>query len=345
MMRSSMRLLTVVALTLGVLSIGAPSAHAFGNFVAGKPKSNPPPPEDRETDHEDENGNAIAEVAITGGPADETCITRGGRAVTESVTWETPVPPDVTYTPVYDWRDVPGAEPPRQELVQVGSDIVIVRRWKVLTLSCNGVPRQVRVCVPGPGQPETVCPPVDPPDGRAVALRNMRYLLWPDLNPQFAPDITGEGVGSFAITQAPMFFWFPQEDWDKQPTAQARACTAAGCLTATTVAVPIGVGMRTGVDDATIDCPGSPGTPVRSPSAYEAARRSNGCNQYTYRHSSTTVGGTYSAEVYMDYQIWIGSDDESRPQSSITFGPVDGNIYESAIEFDLRVGEIEGVVK
>jgi hypothetical protein len=44
----------------------------------------------------------------------------------------------------------------------------------------------------------------------------------------------------------------------------------------------------------------------------------------------------------MDYQIWIGSEDEDDQDNSVPFGIDPGNIWESVVEFDLRVGEIEG---
>lgn len=344
-MRLVKRFTAVLTLILIVSGALAPQALGFGTKVVGKPKNftpRPTLPEEREPEHEGPDG-PLAAVTITGGPADETCIQPGGRAPSESVEWEPPVPPDVIYTPVYGWRDVIGADPPRQEWVEVGSDRVVIRRWKVLTLVCNGQPRQVRVCVPGPGQPDTVCPPVEKPDGRAVALHSVRYLDWRDLNPLFAPDITSEGIGSYALTQAPTFFWFSAEDWNHHPSAEARACTQAGCLTATTTAIPIGVGFVPGVGRDEAKCIASRGTEIGSPSAYEAARKSRVCNQYTYKHSSTTVGGSYSASVYMDYQIWIGSEDESDPRRNVPFGPDPGNIRESSVAFELRVGEIEGV--
>ncbi len=337
------RLTFVGAGVFGVLLCLASAAGAFGYKVTGKPISSAPPAPPssvRIASHGGPNGPLAAEVEVDDGPADVSCVSRKGDPVAPTVEWEEPTDEDIRDT--YALRDIPGSDPPRTEKVLVSR--TVIRKWKVISYTCGGVARSVRVCVPEPGQPDTVCPPVEKLDGRRVALHNIKYASWRDLSPQFAPHIEREGEDRFAITQAPIFFWFPEDDWDYQPTAKAIACNAAGCLTATTVAIPIATGFLPGVPGVAIECTTN-GRAITSAAVYERARSSKACHQYTYRHSSTTVGGAYQASVYMDYQINIGSFDEANPDNSFPLSPDPGNIWESTVSFDLKVGEIEAVSK
>jgi hypothetical protein len=343
MMKTLRRLTQMTLFACLLLLLVTPRADAFGTKFVGNPKSETKPGE-RTAGHSDSEGGLDAEVTISDGPAPVTCVNRVGATPSATSEFETPVEPDIIITPTYEWRDVIGSDPPRQERVQNGTDLTIIRRWKVTTISCNGQPRTIRICVPGPGQPTTVCPPIKRPDGRSVALHNIKYVVWPDLNPQFAPDITKETEASFAITQAPLFYWFPAREYAKAPTAFAYACNDSGCITSTTQAQPIGTGFLPGVDGIELRCTTN-GTPITAPSAYDEARNAKDCHQYTYRHSSTTAGGTYSAAVYIEYQIYIGSVDDADPNNSVPFALDPGNVYQSSVEFDLRVGEIEGVVR
>jgi hypothetical protein len=338
-MKSIKRIVGLVTIIGFLLAYSPPDAHAFGFKTTGKPKS--VVKKERKAKNDVDGEKLTAEVMLDDGPADAICVSRQGDPNAPAPVWEEPGEDDVEET--YVWRDIPGSTPPRQERVLVSRKVI--RRWKVLTLTCNGTERSVRVCVPEPGQPKTVCPPVKKPDGRSVALHIIDYASWRDLNPEFAPNLDSEGVGSFAVTQAPLFFWFSSDDWAYHPKASAQACNAAGCLTALTIAVPVAVGLSPGVSGVHIQCEQN-GTPITSPTAYEEARAAKACHQYTYRHSSTTTAGkVYNASVNMDYQIFIAAVDEDDIDNSINFGPDPGNIWESTVEFDVKVGEIEGVIK
>jgi hypothetical protein len=336
------RLGFTVSVLCFVLTIGTQSAEAFGVVTLGQPKSGG----GRDSKHGDSPDGLTAEVMIDDGPADAICVARRGEAGAPSVRWEEPPrKEDVQVTQVFADRLVPGSDPPRYEPVLIREDTVYIRRWKLMTLSCAGTTRTVRVCVPGPGQPTTVCPDIKKPDGRTVARHNMDFVPWPDIHPQFAPNVASDGPNNFAITQAPLFFWVSDEDWAARPTATAQACNAAGCITSITQGRPIAVGLVPGVDDSDIACPSDPGRPITSAAAYEDARRDGTCHMYTYKHSSTTVGGSYKATVYLDYQVWIGAVDEDDFRNNVAFAADAGNQYTTFIQFDLKVGEIEAVVK
>ncbi len=236
---------------------------------------------------------------------------------------------------------VDASDPPTYVNQEYPTDVVI-RTWNVVTVTCGDSSREFQVCVPGPTQPKTVCPPVDPIDGKTLALHDLDMLDWVDIMPLFAPDVTGEG-GAFAIAQAPIFFWFSDVDYAEPPPAFAFACNEAGCITAITYAVPTKTGFMPGVDGLDIECRGN-GAAIIRPSFYEDARRDKVCHQYTYHHSSTTVGGPYSSTGYIDYQIEFEVIDEAGIASRARTLDV-GNIWETYVDVPMPVGEIEGVVR
>ena len=314
------------ALFVVVISVVVLGDHAHAAIVT---KSAAPQRTRRNTTHGVDPNQISAEALISDGPAEGICVSRDGGPHIEDITWD----PDEEETVLdYGWIPVPGSNPPREEWGVVGSHQVTLRRWKIVTLACgDGHTWTARVCVPA----AAACPPRKPkPNGRDVAKHNVQHIRWPDVHPKFAPEFQRGGPYAFAITQAPFYYWFVPAEY-RWLEARARACIDDDCVTAYTQARPIAAGfdpgtLSEGIPDL-ITCVG-PGPAIKTPGEYETGRSTNEC-QYTYNHSSTTVGGYYHATAFIDYQIWIGEDLNNME-------PDPGNIWTVERDLLVPVGEV-----
>jgi hypothetical protein len=283
------------------------------------------------TGHNIDDVRLEANVLIDNGDGSVICISRDGGVKTESSTST----PNVEETPIM------APDPETGEMKPTGkTTTVTLTTTKTVTLSCGSKTWTVDVCIPG-ARP---CPPVNrrKPNGKDVAIYQTQFIDWPTtLSPRFAPNFTSGRTNTFAITQAPTYYWFTAADW--QPLeAYARACILDDCVTSVTRAEPIRAWFDPGTDEL-VACDG-PGQPVTTPALYEAGRQkqskldlpTNEC-QYTYKHSSSLQPGRkYVGTASVEYEITL--IDEGRPSP----GPDAWFVEE---DLNIPVGEIESVVR
>jgi hypothetical protein len=288
----SMRRVTIVfamALCVMVGQAGAASAITFRTEggVTHVPPAVPPTNSGGSTEVTDES--LRAQVFIKGAPADAVCQTRSGDAI--EVSYGPRVP--ITETTV---EVVTNPETGDKETV---TKTRTVQYSQTVTLNCGSESWTTTRCIEiAGGRP---CPPAQPkPDPLAVGRSMADEVSWPTPRPHFAPD--WRKGDRFPITQAPMFFWFENDDWHNV-TSYAKACNLDGqCIQAGVQAVPYMSFFDAG-NGETASCE-SRGAEILTAAAYETNSAFDEC-KYIYRHSSTTQsdGGPYAARTWIQYKM------------------------------------------
>jgi hypothetical protein len=260
---------------------------------------------------------------IEGAPAEKVCQTRSGSAVTEELG------PPIPQTWVEDyWQPIIGSKPPASEHIYVTHTKYIFQEMK---MSCgSGVPWTATRCTPV----EIACPPPkQKPDAYAIGQRMKRTVYWGEVHPRFTPDWRTARKYPFVVAQLPMFFWFPESDWQDK-VSESRACNGDQCVVARVEARTVASVFDAGNGDE-VSCDNR-GDEVSTEAEFNAAKAANRCT-YTYQHSSTTEpGNVFHATAWIEYEIHIlNARGIMVPDGGTNWG-VDADV-------SVPVGEVEGV--
>jgi hypothetical protein len=219
--------------------------------------------------------------------------------------------------------------------VTVNDPPVKVKTLRDVTLNCGSKTWVVTVCI---WAADGSCPPPAKPDPVEAQKLAHAHVVYPKTHPRFAPDFEDNKKHPFALANAPIFFWYTEQDWQPLSGTSGTVCNDIfDCVTVTIITTPersrfepdeLGRGPGTGTL-----CPGR-GTEITTAKQYEKHRKDKVC-AYTFKHSSTTQkDGVYHSVLFLRYVERITSPNGNSTATVNVFHRV-----------TIPVGEIEAVVR